>query len=336
MVFRRPSVYKLADKQNVRGLIKALRYPESFDRSTAAEKLGQLRDARAVDPLASALRDPEWTVRHSAAEALEALGDSRAIDPLIEALSDRSAAGMAAARALVELGDPRAVEPLIGNGYRTNAFKLLVKLRDRRATDVLLDSKSRGMFGDPETKTVFLTELADDRVLPWLLTVLEDEDPDIRAGAAEALGTLGDPAAVEPLATAAASLDRISSREALLARGTALKAIHRIFVRLQRETAVEPLFDLLDSDESWVRDYAAFVLGGLDGPDVLARLEETLGAELDGARANGEGVATDLEAISRPPATGGGDREYRDRDARFAASERLRRRGVGVGRQERQ
>jgi HEAT repeat protein len=326
----RPNVGELAAKGKVRGLIKALRHPESYIRNEAAEKLGKLGDARALEPLAAALRDSDWMVRHTAAEALGALADPRAVDPLIQALPDESAAGMAAARILVELGDARAVEPLLTRGDNTNAFKLLVKLRDRRANDVLV--QGRGMIGDLESTEFFLKELADERVIPWLLTVLDqEEDPDTLADAADALAILEDPVAVEPLATAAVSLDLVKSREGAMARGKALKAIHRIFAGLERDGRAEQLLGFLDSSEQWLREYAAFTLSELGNQAAEDRLREKLGSALDEARGRGRVIAGALETISRP-VSWSAEQEIRERAERFAASDRLRKYGVAVGR----
>lgn len=326
----RPNVHELAEKGKVRGLIKALRHPESYIRNGAAEKLGKLGDARALEPLAAALRDPDWIVRHTAAEALGALDDPRAVDPLIQALADDSSAGMAAARVLVDLGDVRAVEPLLAGGDNTNAFKLLVKLRDRRANDVLVQGTV--MIGDPDSRELFLKELADERVIPWLLAVLDkEEDPDNRAHAADALAILEDPVAVEPLASAAVSLDRVKSREGAIARGKALKAIHRIFGGLKRDGDAEQLLGFLDSSEQWLREYAAFTLSELGNQAAEDRLREKLGSALDEARSRGGVIARALETISRP-VSWSAEQEIRERDERSAASDRLRQYGVGVAR----
>ena len=85
-LFGRPDVAKLAAKQDVPGLIKALGYPkDSSVRVAAAQALGQIGDARVLEPLAAALKDSEWIVRDAAAKALEKIG-APAVEPLAAAL----------------------------------------------------------------------------------------------------------------------------------------------------------------------------------------------------------------------------------------------------------
>src|SRR5215469_8395380 len=83
-----PDVEQLQRRQNLRGLIKALRYQQDFAvRSAAAQALGQLGGARAVEPLLEALGDPSAFVREAAAQALTRLNDTRAVEPLVAALT---------------------------------------------------------------------------------------------------------------------------------------------------------------------------------------------------------------------------------------------------------
>lgn len=73
-LFREPNIYKMKEKRNVKGLIKALRYKDDWVRRDAAEALGEIKDTRAVEPLINALKDEDSSVRELAAEALEKLG----------------------------------------------------------------------------------------------------------------------------------------------------------------------------------------------------------------------------------------------------------------------
>ena len=88
-LFGPPNVEKLKGKRDLKGLIKALRYKRDGGvRSSAAEALGEIGDARAVEPLCAALRDKDVDVREAAAEALGKIGDARAAVPLRSALGD--------------------------------------------------------------------------------------------------------------------------------------------------------------------------------------------------------------------------------------------------------
>jgi HEAT repeat protein len=111
--FGAPDVQGMANKTDVKGLIKALRYKDAAVRAKAAGHLGAFHAPRAVEPLIAALRDPDAEVRMSAAIALGKIGDARAVTPLLASLrEDTTAVRVEAARALGLIGDPRAIEPL--------------------------------------------------------------------------------------------------------------------------------------------------------------------------------------------------------------------------------
>lgn len=143
-LFGPPNVDKLKAKDDVKGLIKALKYKDSSVRQAAAEALGAI-GAPAVEPLIAtirrpgvnlgwitevvrvllmigdsaiesliaALRDKDIMVRIMAALALSHTGDRRAIEPFIAALKDEHAmVRLSAAEALGKMGDPRATGPL--------------------------------------------------------------------------------------------------------------------------------------------------------------------------------------------------------------------------------
>jgi HEAT repeat protein len=167
----------------VEPFIAILQDRSSLLRWRAANALGDLRDRRAVEPLIEVLNDParrtpaHGYLAHAAAEALGKIGDRRAVEPLIDSLSDNAWGGEGlAVRALGQIGDPRAVEPLIA------AIRARSSQYSREAVEALAG-------------------LADPRVLPALIAALEDEAQDfcVRENAVRALGTLGDPRAVEPL-----------------------------------------------------------------------------------------------------------------------------------------
>lgn len=104
-LFGPPDVEKMKAKRDVKGLIKALGYEKNAIRKSAAEVVGEIRDASAVVPLIATLEDKDWEIRHSAAEALGKIGDARAVDPLITALKDKDEyVRQATAEALGNLG----------------------------------------------------------------------------------------------------------------------------------------------------------------------------------------------------------------------------------------
>ncbi len=67
----KPNVWKMGAKEDVEGLIKALKHRNYRVRKNAALVLGDLKDKRAVEPLTRALKDKDQDVRKKAAEALD-------------------------------------------------------------------------------------------------------------------------------------------------------------------------------------------------------------------------------------------------------------------------
>ena len=113
---RKPNIEKLKEKKDVEGLIKALRFERDKGVDLirdAVEALGKIGEP-AVEPLIQALKDEDDGVRWSAAEALGEIKDARAVKPLVKALKDKYwYVRKQAAYALGDIGDARAVEPLI-------------------------------------------------------------------------------------------------------------------------------------------------------------------------------------------------------------------------------
>ncbi len=156
------------------GLIRLLTQGEPAVRHLAVAALGELRDPRALPALAAALEGPdEEGVRWRAAEALVHIGPL-ALDHLLSlAAHEDPDVRWKACVALGEIGDIRAVPALLGRladsdrFVRTRAVSALVRL------------------GSP--------------ALPFLTLALEDPDTRVRLGAADALGQIGDAAAIEGL-----------------------------------------------------------------------------------------------------------------------------------------
>jgi HEAT repeat protein len=203
-----PNVDDLERKRDVKGLIKALRQGGrngEVVRNTAAQALGRMHNAWAVKPLIAALKDKDHRVSEMAAEALGKIDDVQAVEPLIATLRhpDRRVRGKAA-QSLGQIGDPRAVAPLIAHLER--------KADDSRdaATFAL------GHIRDPRTVGPLVTALGDEdayvhdmafRGLIWigrpavepLIAALKHRDDKVGRSAAQVLGSIGDPRAIEPL-----------------------------------------------------------------------------------------------------------------------------------------
>ena len=147
-LFAPPNVEELKAKRDVLGLIKPLEYQQDWRvRTSAAEALGQIGDARAFEPLIAALKDQNAFVRTSAAKALRQIG-ARAVEPLVAALADTNEPiRQASAEALAKIGGP-ALEVLAvrvsdpDRHVRWRAASALGKTSDPRALDLLRTAKS--------------------------------------------------------------------------------------------------------------------------------------------------------------------------------------------------
>lgn len=319
--FGGPDVRALAARGDVRGLIRALRHRDTSVRRTAADALGTVGDPGAVEALAAAaVGDPEWTVRHSAVSAMRSVGDARAVPALVQALSDpMSSVAQAAAFALADMGDERAIEPLLDQpGSVSSAVRLLIRLRDPRGVDLLV--QGRGIdFMPPDAAAAMLRDVDDPRVVPWLIGTLSDEDIAVRVSSARVVGLLEVPEAVDPLADALAALGRAPAklaREADTARLDVVRALHAIVSGLEKAGSVDALTGLLEARTSWIRPYAASVLERMGHPGVVERLAEELGEDAEQVRGQGRVVASSVERLAQPKASMGhliqNDRRQRD------------------------
>jgi HEAT repeat protein len=266
----RKKVAKLREKKNVRGLIKALSYQDSWAvRDDAAEALGDILDVQAVEPLIATLKDIHRDVRRHAAEALGKIGDIRAVEPLIATLKDQeSVVRKVAQEALVKLG--RASIELVAAGLNHKdrdvqalVVEALVQTGDIRAVEPLVVYVKQGNWAAARA----LGEIGDSRAVEPLILTLKHEDRELREEAVQALGKIGDVRAVEPLI--GALRDKVWR-----VRDYAADALGKIGdVR-----AVEPLIDALRDEEVAVRGDAADALGKIG--DVRA-VEPLIGALRD-------------------------------------------------------
>jgi hypothetical protein len=135
-----------------------------------------------VLPIISALNDKDNDVRYAAAEALVGVNDIRALEPLISVLKDDNyKIRKAAAKSLGNLKNTRAIESLIGllkdgESVRDAAYEALNNI------DI--------NWGHTESAK---------KCVPMLIASLKDQDYGVRQKTAEALGSINDIRAVEPL-----------------------------------------------------------------------------------------------------------------------------------------
>jgi HEAT repeat protein len=230
-LFGPPDIAKLEAKGDVPGLIKALGHEkDSRVRQAAVAALRQIGDVRAVGALCDLLNDAEFRVKVAAAEALGTIGDLRAVEPLIKALDGGfNKPQSAAAGALAQIGDPRALEPLISaleDSHNDQKVREAAATALRAMGPLPVDALKHGEWSVRERAAKALDGLGwrpndlEETAWYWaakgdwakcvaigipalepLITALQDRTHAF-PGAVEALGSIGDSRAIEPLVAA--------------------------------------------------------------------------------------------------------------------------------------
>lgn len=278
-----PNLADAAD-ESLKRYISQLNDPDWLVRQVSAEALGELRAPRALDALLAALQDSRAEVRQSAAGALEHMPNPRAVEPLIAALgqADGLSDAEAIVRALAQTRDPRAVGPIAlalrrkVSPVRPSEVRDIALFRDLRIANALIEAVRRedGSL-DQNTVGLLVWRMKEKRMLPLLVEDLRSAEGHSSNYAADALGRLGDPAAVAPL------IEALGSPSASL-REAAAKALGQ----LSNESAAAPLLARLQT--------------GNEKRDVLAALAGALG------RVGGEECLPPLQALQTGP---GDDRD---------------------------
>ncbi|HET9950948.1 MAG TPA: HEAT repeat domain-containing protein [Candidatus Eisenbacteria bacterium] len=230
-------------------------------RVNAAASLGTLRIARESRTLMPFLSDPHAHVRWQSAISLGQMRDTLAVPPLMKALADSSTGVVqAAAIALLKIEGDRAVPAvapsldLLPAFLRSGLADALGDVEGPTARELML-ARAR-QTSDPAQAAGAASALgrrpeARGASLPILRELLADKDFTVVCSAAEALGTLGDSAAVPALGallarkgtnqdddvrtSAATALAALKSPEALAAlraaRGDADRRVREIATR---------------------------------------------------------------------------------------------------------
>ncbi len=161
-----------AQTDNVQLQIANLQSPDPAVRANAASTLGRFKDARAFDPLVASLNDQDASVRMAAALSLSNFKEPSEVPPLIALLKDPDeGVSQAAVLSLGVLRDPRAIPALIS------------ALSNHRGARMGLRNIGQA-------------------AVPALIEALRNDNPNVRAGAAEVLGEIRDPVALPPLLAA--------------------------------------------------------------------------------------------------------------------------------------
>ncbi|MCA9545659.1 MAG: HEAT repeat domain-containing protein [Myxococcales bacterium] len=258
------------------------------DRANACEALGLLGDKKAVGPLVHALRDLDGDVRAAACEAMGRLQDPRAIPPLVSMLrdDDETVRGEAFA-ALLAIGQARAaalpLDLLAGEDPRNPSLQAtqIVWPADLEAIKLLDESLADG---DPEVRIGAAYALGalgivgSFNALAWLLT--EDPDLDVRAAAAAAIGQLG------RAGDRRAETMLVQAWERVRGDGEVAVDVVRALVELGAKGAFFVFEQALHHADERVRQLATLGLAGSGDPAATPRLCRALRDPHTGVRRN--------------------------------------------------
>jgi HEAT repeat protein len=194
--------------ETVFSLIKQLDHPDRNVRSRAALNLGALGDSRSLSDLTRTLyTESDLFVREDITWALVRMGDA-ALPALLDLLRhDNPDARHHAAHTLGKLGDPRAAEMLmaaLGDSEAKVVMKAAFALGQLGASEAI--PALVALLGHPDSEVQISVhdtlERFGERAVPSLIGGLEDERPQVREGAADMLGQIGDAAALPALINA--------------------------------------------------------------------------------------------------------------------------------------
>jgi HEAT repeat protein len=172
----------LADSGNPKfasfAMFHALKGTDPKAAADAARRLGSMKEQRAVAELAKAARSGYAELRLAAVDAISAIGAVNVLRDLLSFSDIQADVKLRSASLLGQHPDPLVAQ----NG--------LVYLLQQGTGDHSAGAAAK------------LGETRDPKVVPWLITAIGHREPKTRVAAAQALGIIGDPRALGPLAEA--------------------------------------------------------------------------------------------------------------------------------------
>ncbi|MDX2162024.1 MAG: HEAT repeat domain-containing protein [bacterium] len=241
--------------------IQNLTHADSRVRYAAAQSLGQSEDRRALAPLIDALPDENAKVQYAALSSLIKLGFTEATAPIIDLLIDKLDSQV---WGLIKLN--------VGMRLRAGLLDMVQKgdtaLSDRllhvMETNDTLDDLQRAFFIRLIGKT------GDTRRVDLLVRLLIRDPAPVQVASAEALGWIGDSAAVPTLLLFARSHEDTLSDAAV--REVAIEALGRI----GDPVVLDTLLNALQDENEWIRRAAAEALGRIGDPAAMEWLVNAL------------------------------------------------------------
>jgi HEAT repeat protein len=247
------------DAAAVEALIGALDDPDANVRFHAIESLGRLRAEAALDALAEVLESRDFFLSFAALDAIALINDSRVAPRLVPLLADESLRP-AVANALQSLGDEAVIDPLVRILNATPAAGLHVV-----AALVAISDRCQKRAGHPTHVATVVAEAISEPGRTHALAAIDQADERSLPPATRFLGWLRNDVRVTARLVSLVSdpVAREYAIEALVQHG---------------DPAVDPLTQLLSSDDADVRDAAIRALARLGNrratPALIALLPE--------------------------------------------------------------
>lgn len=259
-------------------LILTLRDGDSDVRLSATKALGQIRSDQAVSYLISVLNsDEDMTVRSSAATALGKIGSDKAEDGLISAL--KSGKGKTKLSVRPWLGqvtpekDAEALNPRLSDDklidVRLNVITALGEIGSDRAADVLISLLNNNNCELRSRAANALRRMSSERAVEALISALKDDYSEVRQHAAEALGAIGSDRAADALICSLNDRDSEVRSNSAYALG-----------QMDSDKAIDALISTLDDHRGNVRRSAALALGHIGSAKAVDALVRALDDEV--------------------------------------------------------
>jgi HEAT repeat protein len=200
-VFGPPDMKTLRQKEDIKGLIRALGYPRDANiRLEAARMLGDLKEGKAVKPLIQALKDTDPRVIRAAITSLGQIGDEEGLAPLKSIVEIEKKKEKPDTMLIGSLYDSikrvGGIEYLIesandpdGN-FRFFSLQGLIDIQDPRLFQLFVDQFNEKSWLSRSYAVDGLVNSGDARAIPYLVAGLRQER-EIRSKAAYGLLRFG-------------------------------------------------------------------------------------------------------------------------------------------------
>ncbi|MBS7281565.1 MAG: HEAT repeat domain-containing protein [Candidatus Freyarchaeota archaeon] len=262
---------RIGDERAVGPLIQTL--SEEEPPINAIFALAEIEGERAIEPLLKALKHVGLTAKSCICEALGKIGGERAVFHLLRILEDRrllEEEGLGIMILFKQEGLDKTIHTSADPSFHVLTEILLERPVIRSAASAL------GKIGDPIAVEPLIRRLYEERTIleraeklgkmadcSELVEPLKQEIQDARKGAAQALGMIGDPRAVEPL------IQTLKDEPGLR------KEVVQALGMIGDPRAVEPLIQTL-KDEPGLRKEVVQALGMIGDPRAVEPLIQTL------------------------------------------------------------